>query len=92
MPITFEGSGSGSNSKQARTSRSDNVRLYAPPSGKFSSSVQNYGKNGVAFTIFKFNKVLQLTDNDRRMAGGRPRVRRTRGNLRGRGMGRGWRN
>lgn len=43
-PITFDSNSSGSNSKEPRTNRSDNVKLYAPPSGKFSNSVQNYGK------------------------------------------------
>ncbi|KRT81291.1 hypothetical protein AMK59_5550, partial [Oryctes borbonicus] len=45
VPITFENNGSAA-TKQTRSSRSnDNIKLYTPPSGKFSNSFQNYDKS-----------------------------------------------
>lgn len=44
VPITFESNGAAA-TKQTRSTRSgDNIKLYIPPSGKFSNSFQNYGK------------------------------------------------
>ncbi|GJQ65219.1 hypothetical protein Trydic_g7353 [Trypoxylus dichotomus] len=45
VPITFESNGSAA-TKQSRSNRSgDNIKLYTPPSGKFSNSFQNYDKS-----------------------------------------------
>lgn len=44
VPITFDSS-NGSSSKHIRSNKGgDNVKLYTPPSGKFSNNFQNYGK------------------------------------------------
>ncbi|KAJ8912146.1 hypothetical protein NQ315_013195 [Exocentrus adspersus] len=42
VPITFDSS-NGSSSKHIRPTKSgDNIKLYTPPSGKFSNNFQNY--------------------------------------------------
>lgn len=42
VPITFDNGSS--NPKQNRTNRpGENMKLYTPPSGKFSNNFQNYG-------------------------------------------------
>lgn len=88
MPITFENSGGGPN-KQTRSSRTgDNIKIYTPPSGKFSNNF-SYG-NTLRTIVTNFVVILVfLLDNDRK-GGGRFRGRGGRG--RGRSSGRGWRN
>ncbi|KAJ8976700.1 hypothetical protein NQ317_005918 [Molorchus minor] len=47
VPITFDSS-NGSSTKQQRPTRGgDNVKLYTPPSGKFSNNFQNYDRSNL---------------------------------------------
>lgn len=40
VPITFDSNGSGA--KQTKPNKSSDVKIYTPPSGKFSNNFQNY--------------------------------------------------
>ena len=58
-PIIFDNT---SSNKHVRSNRpGESVKLYAPPSGKFSNSFQNYGKN--LKTIQSINNCILYTNN-----------------------------
>lgn len=59
-PITFDSS-NGSTNKQTRTSKTtDNMKLYTPPSGKFSNNFQQYGNYPFNFLFVKLIRCFSV--------------------------------